>query len=120
MADTIMEIRGRVAAAVEGGGALDVPVVAHEPGQGDLPTPAAVTISTVSITPTAFVFAVRCYVAVSIGAETALETLEDVTQTVDSNLAVGGDYGPSDWTFSYERDLGLLMSESQVQTLRDW
>jgi len=88
-----------------------------EPPAGEMVGPVALSISTQSLTPTEFTFAIRAYVQMSIGVIRAQDTLDDVVYTLEANLA--DRYPRNTWNWSYAEAFDCLVAETEINYPRD-
>lgn len=105
------------------GGAPTVSGVAavyrYEPHAGGAAKPASLTISTLGMTPDAYLFALRIYVTADIDAKQAQDLMDGLIQAVDAKVASSGGFGPSQWDVTYEADLGLFMAVNILRPGRE-
>ena len=88
-----------------------------EPPAGEMVGPTALSISTQSISPTDFTFALRAYVQMSIGVIRAQELLDDIVYTLEANLP--NRYTRNTWNWSYAEAFDCLVAETEIDYPRD-
>lgn len=88
-----------------------------EPPAGEMVGPSALTISTQSITPTEFTFALRIYVQMSIGVLDAQELLDELVYECETGFP--DRYTRNTWNWSYAEAFDCLVAETDINYPRD-
>jgi hypothetical protein len=89
----------------------------HEPGNHEMWRPSALTLFCSQWTPDSWVVLVRLYVEVVEGAEEAQEKLWSLAADVEA--ALSGAYGPSNWGFEWDAELGLHVGTLTLEVGRE-
>lgn len=92
--------------------ALAARVYLNEPPPGQMAGPLAITVSTNSINPLEFHFAVRVYALLTTGALEQQRKADELTYALETFLA--GTYPRLDWQWSYDPNLDALVIEADV------
>lgn len=88
-----------------------------EPPAGEMVGPCALTISTQSVTPTEFLFALRLYVQASIGVMSAQELLDALVYDCETGLP--NRYVRNTWNWSYAEAFDCFVAETDISYPRD-
>lgn len=89
----------------------------YEPGHHEMWRPSALTLYCGAWTPDSWVILLRLYVEVVEGAEEAQTKLYALAVEVEDRLT--GGYGPSSWSFEYDRELGLHVGTLTLEVGRE-
>jgi hypothetical protein len=88
-----------------------------EPPAGEMVGPAALSISTQTLTPTEFVFAVRFYVQMNVGVLYAQDLLDELVYTLEQ--ALPDKYQRNTWNWSFAEGFDCLVAETDISYPRD-
>jgi hypothetical protein len=88
-----------------------------EPPAGEMVGPTALTISTQSLDPTEFRFALRLYVQMGIGVLQAQALADDLVYELENGLP--NRYVRNTWNWSYAEAFDCLVAETEIAYPRD-
>ena len=88
-----------------------------EPANREMWLPSALTIYVAAWTPDSWVILLRLYVEMVEGSEEAQTKLYALAVEVENRLSAA--YGPSSWTFEYDRELGLQVGTLTLEVGRE-
>ena len=92
-------------------------VYLNEPPPGQMAGPLAITVSTNSLNPTEYHFAIRVYALLTTGALEQQRKADELAYALETFLA--GTYPRLDWQWSYDPALDALIVEADLTYPRD-
>lgn len=88
-----------------------------EPPAGEMVGPTALSISTQSLTPTEFLFALRLYVQMGTGVIHAQDLLDELVYDLEAGLP--DKYQRNTWNWSFAEAFDCLVAETEIAYPRD-